>query len=57
MMLKMIGNMTIKHNKIDDIVRCLEKAGYIVIVKDAGYLESTFLIAEGLNIGDKEDKG
>lgn len=56
-MLKMIGNMTIKHNKIDDIVRCLEKAGYIVIVKDAGYLESTFLIAEGLNIGDKEDKG
>lgn len=55
MVLKKIGNMTIKQHKIDDIVRCLEEAGYFVMVEDNGFLESTFLIAEGLNIGDKED--
>ena len=48
-MVRKIASITIKHSKIDDIVRCLEKAGYIVMIEEPGYLESTFLIAEDLN--------
>ena len=54
-MLKQIGSITIKHHKIDDIVKCLEKAGFVVIVENRGFLESTFLIAEGCD-SDEEDK-
>lgn len=53
-MLKQIGSITIKHHKIDDIVKCLEKAGFVAIVEYRGFLESTFLIAEAVDTSSTE---
>ena len=46
MILRQIATITIQHSKIDKIVECLEKAGYVLMVEHNGYLQSTYIIAE-----------
>lgn len=45
-MIKQIASITIKRHKIDDIVKCLEEAGFVVMIESCGFLEGSFMIAE-----------
>ena len=45
-MIKQIASITIKRHKIDDIVKCLEEAGFVVMVESGDFLEASFMIAE-----------
>lgn len=45
-MIRQVATITIKRHKIDDIVKCLEEAGFVVMIESGGFLEASFMIAE-----------
>ena len=54
-MIKQIASITIKRHKIDDIVKCLEEAGFVVMVECADFSEASFLIAEACDSDEVDE--
>lgn len=54
-MVRKIASITIKHSKIDDIVKCLEEAGFVVMIESCDFLESSFMIAEGCDSDEVDE--
>ena len=46
-MIKQVASITIKRHKINDIVKCLEDAGFVVMIESGDFSEASFMIAEG----------
>ena len=54
-MIKQIASITIKRYKINDIVKCLEEAGFVVMIESSDFLEASFIIAEGCDSDEVDE--
>lgn len=54
-MIRQIASITIKRHKIDEIVKCLEEAGFVVMIESYDFSEASFMIAEGCDSADVDE--